>query len=239
MVRVSQSIIIDCLEEPIAPGDNTVDFRLLYTGQLLGASRSETRASHKHEIRRSFHPQLRRLWESNENLKGYAQMLGFEEEHDRVVKEDDHDNFQENEGVLEHNGREILARRWGRGSYRCVPLVTAELALRCNLEILFLRPEEPGQIINSGDIDNRVKTLFDALRIPSNTQETGGMEAQPDENPFYCLLEDDRLISEVSITTDQLLLLPGERKISPNHAFVVISLKLKPNVFSMKGLRFI
>jgi 1,2-phenylacetyl-CoA epoxidase catalytic subunit len=39
-------------------------FRLTYEGILLGASRQDTRARHKHEIRRKFHPQLRQLWQA-------------------------------------------------------------------------------------------------------------------------------------------------------------------------------
>ena len=43
--------------------DPIVEFRLTYEGQLFGASRSNTRVSHKHEIRKVFHHQLRWLWE--------------------------------------------------------------------------------------------------------------------------------------------------------------------------------
>jgi hypothetical protein len=35
-----------------------MEFRLTYEGLLLGASRNNTRASHKHEIRRVLHHQL-------------------------------------------------------------------------------------------------------------------------------------------------------------------------------------
>jgi hypothetical protein len=48
--------------EPIE-SENLVEFRLLYSGQLLGAGRKTTPADIKHTVRREFHPQLRRLWE--------------------------------------------------------------------------------------------------------------------------------------------------------------------------------
>ena len=59
-----------------------------------------------------------------------------------------------------------------------------------------------------------------------NLGETGGMGPQEDEDPFFCLLEDDRLISEVRVTTDQLLLLPNQRELKANDAHVIIHVKL-------------
>jgi hypothetical protein len=53
-------------------------------------------------------------------------------------------------------------------------------------------------IMLSGDMDARIKTVFDALRIPANLDEAGGVGPQGDEDPFYCLLQDDKLISEDS-----------------------------------------
>ena len=41
-------------------------------------------------------------------------------------------------------------------------------------------------------------------------------------------LEDDKLISQVSIATDQLLVLPKERSTNANDAFLVIQVHLKP-----------
>jgi len=61
-------------------------------------------------------------------------------------------------------------------------------------------------LIGKGDLDNRLKTLFDALRRPTNTKEFGGYD-RPDEseNPFFCLLEDDALVTKVSVESDVLL----------------------------------
>jgi hypothetical protein len=57
----------DYLGEPVE-GDDVVEFRLLYSGRLLGASRNDTRARMKHEIRREFHPQLRQLWKTHPRI---------------------------------------------------------------------------------------------------------------------------------------------------------------------------
>ena len=55
-----------------------------------------------------------------------------------------------------------------------------------------------------------------------------GSRPQADEDPFFCLLEDDKLISEIKVTTDSLLLLPREREVKPNDALLVIHVKLWP-----------
>jgi hypothetical protein len=50
------------------------------------------------------------------------------------------------------------------------------------------------------------------------------MSPSQDENPFYCLLEDDRLISKVSVDTDTLLQ-PIEKEPNANDARLVITVK--------------
>jgi hypothetical protein len=45
-----------------------VEFRLLYEGELLPSAGTNKRTAEKHAIRRAFHPQLRRLWNTNSNL---------------------------------------------------------------------------------------------------------------------------------------------------------------------------
>lgn len=75
------------------------------------------------------------------------------------------------------------------------------------MNILFLRRDNPGNLIASGgDIDNRIKVLFDGLKMPDTVSDLGGIPLGPDEDPFFCLLEDDSLITSVSITTDRLLI---------------------------------
>lgn len=86
----------------------------------------------------------------------------------------------------------------------------------------------PGEIMSSGDIDNRLKTLFDAMRLPDTKEELGGNDAPlEDEKPFFCLLSDDKLISRVSVETDTLLQ-PTSPDAGDNDARLVISVKLRP-----------
>ena len=76
--------------------------------------------------------------------------------------------------------------------------------------MLFLRPGEPGGVIKGGDIDNRLLTLSDALSLPTPGQLTGIPINHNTNDPFFCLLEDDSLISSWSVRTEQLLSLPAD-----------------------------
>jgi hypothetical protein len=42
--------------------------------------------------------------------------------------------------------------------------------------------------------------------MPSNLGEAGGEKGKEGDEPIYCLLEEDRLITEVHAVTDHLLL---------------------------------
>lgn len=215
-------------------GKPVMQFRLLYSGRLLGASRSDTRASFKHAIRLGLHPQLKRLWATNAGLSRITNLFATEwiQHHSDLAKEELTDEMWHGFG-LQH-----LAKKWERCERGFIPLVTEEMHLRCKLDILFLRPEEPGRLIQGGDLDNRLKTLFDALRMPSNLDECGGNPSAEEPNPIYCLLEDDRLISDVRVVTDSLLLLPKEREINENDVFLVIDVQLEAPIRSMWGFAF-
>lgn len=74
---------------------------------------------------------------------------------------------------------------------------------------------------NGGDIDNRIKVLFDGLRMPKTERELGGFGIDADEDPFFCLLEDDTLITRVSVTTDRLII-PQKDAENVNDVLLVI-----------------
>jgi hypothetical protein len=116
--------------------------------------------------------------------------------------------------------------------YRFVPLITQSLSLGAELDILFLRRDPPGKVVSStgGDLDNRLKVLFDALRIPRYDQEVVGFRPEDDEDPFFILLEDDSLISKITISTDRLLT-PLEDNEGVNDVHLIIGVRVK--VFSL------
>jgi hypothetical protein len=99
------------------------------------------------------------------------------------------------------------------GGFRFVPIIHRPHELACELDILFLRRERPGAIVShGGDLDNRLKTLFDALRMPHDALELAGVVPECPNQRMYCLLEDDALITRIQVSTQQLLegTLPGE-----------------------------
>jgi hypothetical protein len=91
--------------------------------------------------------------------------------------------------------------------------VCQHLHLVADLQIHILWPQSPGAIISSGgDIDNRIKTLLDSLKMPHEpTALPTATTPQPGETPFFCLLEDDSLVTSLAVETDRLLELSSDR----------------------------
>jgi hypothetical protein len=85
-----------------------------------------------------------------------------------------------------------------------------------------LRQEDPGALVlQGGDIDNRVKTLFDALRNPE-----ASVEKNYPQNQYltYCLLESDTLISGFKISTGRLLFPQFDH---PNEVHLLIEVEVR------------
>jgi hypothetical protein len=98
------------------------------------------------------------------------------------------------------------------------------------LDILFLRHDPPGSVVHAGDLDNRIKTLIDALRKPQGAIELRGNETPTDdEDPFFCLLEDDKLVTGLTVESDRYLEPPNGRKDADNRrAHIVITVDVRP-----------
>ena len=217
----------------VIPHNGSVQFRLLYCGNQLV---SNGKPALKHAIRKTFHPQLRQLWTRNRrlqqmamrwgNLKLYGDILEGGERA-AVEMEPIWSKIPEQRKKGELKFLWMTAERFKRGKFHFVPLVEADLRLRVSLDILFLRHDRLPLVKEGGDIDNRLKTLFDALRVPDSIDGLGG-GPEEDESPFFVLLEDDSLISEIRVSTDQLLLLPQKKAIDPKDAFLVMDVKLQP-----------
>lgn len=181
-----------------------MEFRLIYDGWLPPVSQRDTRNKEKHDIRKVFARQLQVLWETHPTL-----LRDSRKRHDADAA--DASGTTTSIGRLSGiSGRVMYYRHQGpivstRSGRRFIPLITEASGVGCALDILFLRRDQPGALIKSGgDIDNRIKVLFDALKMPANDSEVYG-DAKDDPDPFYCLMEDDRLITDVRITTDRLL----------------------------------
>jgi hypothetical protein len=191
-----------------------MEFRLIYQGRLR-SERSECgsstgpkgRAEDKQQLRKHFHPQLRELWKQHPDLRSQASAFCYlsnrGQEGKKLVFVDDRLASAGNvQRYIDH-----LASNYQRCNGRFVPLVSEVGGFTCALDILFLRRDNPGSLVHDGgDIDNRIKVLLDGLRMPKTTQELGGLTIDPaDEDPFFCLLEDDSLLTRLSVTTDRLL----------------------------------
>lgn len=124
--------------------------------------------------------------------------------------------------------------------YRFVPLVREETSLLCSLDILFLRRDIPGSVIDAGDIDNRIKTIIDALRIPRHQNELVGSDAAPgaDDDPFFCLLEDDSQVSRLVVETDTLLDPPADGNLDHSEARLMITVEIRPYDVTLFNLSF-
>jgi hypothetical protein len=205
---------------PIRDSFGLMRFRLVYDGDLK-AGGSKTRAPEKWAIREAIRPQLASLSVTHPVMQG----IGFATtvKPGRIVNAmpvtptevsiDISSAHSKNRGAL---------LGWvERGGRHFIPLVRKSLQLMCQLDILFLRNDMPGSIVRSGgDLDNRIKTLFDGLRMPTEDEMKG---ASPTVDPFWCLLEDDNLISSFSVHTDRLLTDPNR---SERRVLLVIEVKL-------------
>jgi hypothetical protein len=155
----------------------------------------------KQAIRRDLHPQLARLW-TQLPLGDHAKYLNHppEENELSVIK--------------------VVA------PFKFASIVATGLRLLAELDILLLRPQAAGALLgHSGDLDNRVKTLLDALRIPTAGEIPAADTPGPAESPFHCLLEDDALVSRLAIETDRWL-----EDVPANHVSLVIKITTRPTV---------
>ncbi|MEM7654419.1 MAG: hypothetical protein AAF220_14765 [Pseudomonadota bacterium] len=157
-----------------------MQFRLVFEGRLR--SRQSLKVADIHVLRRHFHEQLEQVWTQTQ-YREIADLRRFPD------------------------GRDDLGVYEKRDGLTFCPLITERLHLISHIHLLYLRPQQPGKLIYSGgDIDNRLKTLFDALRIPSDDEARQSIDDRENfPQPLYCLLQDDQLITGIEVETDRLL----------------------------------
>ena len=198
-------------------------FTLIYDGPLPAQSAHDSRVSEKHDIRREFHVQLEDLWANHPALRDKFNEWKSSEAHRREGKELPYEKTlsanPDTGPAHTASPAQIIEPRQVANS-RFIALIADHTSLLCELDVLFLRKEPKGHLVNqAGDLDNRIKVLFDALRMPLNEAEIPSGVTLPD--PFFCLLEDDRLIIRVNIASERLL--EGTVGSSKNHVRLVIN----------------
>ncbi|HEV8348219.1 MAG TPA: hypothetical protein VGQ16_16700 [Vicinamibacterales bacterium] len=118
-------------------------------------------------------------------------------------------------------------------SYRFVPLVTHGNKIRCRLSIRYGRWRTGGaaQLLDNGDIDARLKVLFDGLSIPqANQLNFSKVHLEHQTDTCFVLAEDDRLIESVEIGTFEILDAPKGQKEDNLETVFHIQASLKPFV---------
>jgi hypothetical protein len=181
-----------------------VEFRLIYDGKLPAASRSDTRNVDKDRIRRVLSKQLAELFYTHPALKGWL-------EKDQTLDGMDDDVRANYETKLKRGESysvvDLLSYKYERCGKRFVPLISSPYGIACSLHILFFRRDQPGNlIVSGGDLDNRIKVLLDALRLPQNCDEVLAPRlGDEDQSPVFVLLQDDSLIVDLQVTSDRLL----------------------------------
>ncbi|MFH1594935.1 MAG: hypothetical protein ABIG94_00990 [Pseudomonadota bacterium] len=175
-----------------------MELTLFYRG-VLGSNKGKVE---KQTLRRAFHAQLGEFWRQNP-LKDYRWL------------------WDPTDPLFTKTPESDIRRKID--CFEFVPLVNEYMYLVADLQIQLLRPEPPGSVnTQSGDLDNRVKTLLDALRMPRVVDELpNGDNPGPEENPFFCLLEDDALINSFSVTTHRWL----DPKVSHKEVILLVTVR--------------
>jgi len=191
---------------PLTVGDD-VNFRLTYQGPLKAASQSDTRRVEKHAIRCSLSRQLSELFAIKDEELLDPGCTGWDDMHPLEC-----------------------------GDFLFFSLVREKLHLVCDLDILFLRRDDPGRLISGGgDLDNRIKVLFDALRIPTE-DEVRALIPNP-ERLLICLVEDDKLITGFRITSDRLLE-PAASPAQENDVHLIINVEVKVTKVTLQNMSY-
>jgi hypothetical protein len=177
---------------------NDVKFSFTYDGELLSASDKHSRVQNKNKIRFDLAAQLWPIYCA-------ADFSRFQLDHETII-----------EAGCDFQGIGFA------------PLLTRKMNAACALSIKFMRNGQLGEIVHGGDMDNRLKTLFDALRLPENDSEVLRQLApeqftRKDSEVCICLLEDDSLITDLSVTTVTIM-----TPLPKNHVRLVIDVEFRP-----------
>jgi hypothetical protein len=175
-------------------------FTLTYKGDL-SPSGNKSKPTEASRIRNEFHDQLADLWDGHVILRQLArtartypdiQWLGT-----KNYPIPELPDWKGPIPPLEPGQTDYCAAINVPRVGNFIPLIRNSLHLACAIDILFLRHEEPLNLMkHGGDLDNRIKTLFDALKMPENQNQ---QQAEMTADPLYVVLEDDILVSDLSI----------------------------------------
>ena len=170
------------------------------------------RAQHISDIRMQFHPQLKKLLEHTP----WDNLTQY---------------MMPNPTKSPITTRHIGGIDWN-------PIITPNLKMIAELEILLMHPEIVG--VPHSDIDNRVKTILDGLRCPQNEHEIG-QNTPSNIGPIYTLLDDDHLVTKLTVNTSHLLaseILPCNAPKTPDSVFMLIDVNVRVTEGTLENLPF-
>ena len=182
-------------------------FELLLSVEIASRSATKSRMRCIDNLREQIDAQMRRVWMASP-LRQVDETKRFRE---RANSKD---------------GMSVVRKV---GGTRFIPLICEELQLAADLQVTFYEPT--GSLGVAGDVadaDNRLKTLFDALRAPHSTDEMGRHDYGEE---CYTLLSDDRLIWAVRVNRVRLL-----REIDGSKQFTRVVVQLIPTSSSFNNI---
>jgi hypothetical protein len=185
-------------------------FTLMYDGPLFAsgndpALQSETKIKNIWSIRGRIVPQLERIFETSPIFGGQG-------------------------GAPTRAAAMYVRQPIIRNGFKFCALVRPGMGLGSELDIKMLVNHQPGSVITqAGDLDNRLKTLFDALRVPKDNEFRGHTMTQAANELYPCLLEDDAAITRVCIASERWLD-SGDRAENEVHLTIAVRITvLSPN----------
>lgn len=176
-------------------GPQLVTIDLEYRGSLHSGQNGHSDA--KQELRAVFSPQLRRKWRDSRQLNVW-----------------DRNTFPvATLGTWQYESP-VDANPFYKVNvcgFDVIPLVTWHNGLACRLDITVVGDtRSAAAVIGDGDLDNRLKVLFDGLRIPKGPSEVPAPMFGSGNDELFCLLEDDSLIHRFSVEAIQSPYSPAE-----------------------------
>jgi hypothetical protein len=128
-----------------------------------------------------------------------------------------------------------LSRRIKRDGLEFIALVRPQLNLACALDIEMLVNHDVGSVVTgAGDLDNRIKTLLDGLRLPKGAHEI--KTNQPVETPCFCLFEDDALLTGLCVKMDRNY---AATVADPQHVRLNIKVIVEPGEHGFENQAFV
>jgi hypothetical protein len=204
-----------------------VELTLRYRGPLAAAG-ANSRVREKHEIRAELSRQLSAYWEQSKRLKELFAQAQTQSQSLQIAE------LQKDQFVVPRPLKDVTKFwwRWPLSGYNFVPLVTQVQEVHVELKIRLYRKNQ-GILFQGGDLDNRLKTFFDALQVPKDSSQvpTGPESSQPSEHwpTVFCLMDNDNLVTKLTIESFKLLTeIPAEYKSVQNYVELDLDVIIHP-----------